>query len=310
MPLTTEQIESLNRFYKENKFTNKGKLCVALVVTDHAREKGLPLEPEDLVAKSGGQVVGLGVGKVQKILARHGIKKVLAKEGGRTSRGSMRNMKLYVAFLNSFADSSMIDSIEAFWIEKVRIFMQGKPFQLNLDPTRSMRMIIKDLLDQAKKRKGDGTHYHGAVLQHLVGAKLELVLGDQVSIAHHSFSTSDQQSGRAGDYLVHTAAIHVTVNPQPALLDRCRKNLDDALRPIIITVDDEYLAACVMVRKAGLAERVDVFEIEQFMAATMYELSLFDSGKRRVAVAHLFEKYNAIVEDNETDPSLKVEIKK
>lgn len=54
-------------------------------VTQHAR-KGLPLNPDELLTEAGGQVLGLGRGAVQAVLNRHGITRVLAAEGGRTSR--------------------------------------------------------------------------------------------------------------------------------------------------------------------------------------------------------------------------------
>jgi hypothetical protein len=49
---------------------------------------GLPLDPEKLLTKGGGQVLGLGKNLVQTILHRHGIERVLAAEGRRTSRNS------------------------------------------------------------------------------------------------------------------------------------------------------------------------------------------------------------------------------
>ncbi|WP_391349584.1 DUF4928 family protein, partial [Azospirillum sp. A23] len=96
-------IEELTRFAAENRFKTKGPLSVALVVTDHAKTRGLPLEPTTLITDRKGQVLGLGKAKVQSILARHGIERVLAEEAGRTSRGSMGNMETYVAFLNELA---------------------------------------------------------------------------------------------------------------------------------------------------------------------------------------------------------------
>lgn len=45
-----------------------------------------------MVAGSKGQVLGLGVSAVQAILSDYGINKVLAAEGGRTSRGSINNI--------------------------------------------------------------------------------------------------------------------------------------------------------------------------------------------------------------------------
>ena len=38
--------------------------------------------------------------RIQRILADHGITRVLAEEGGRTSRGSVGLMQKYVEFLN------------------------------------------------------------------------------------------------------------------------------------------------------------------------------------------------------------------
>jgi len=50
---------ALHTFNKNQKFDRKGSLCVALVVTQHAR-KGLPLDADALLTEGGGQVLGLG----------------------------------------------------------------------------------------------------------------------------------------------------------------------------------------------------------------------------------------------------------
>ena len=92
--------EALIAFTRERKFNRKGPLCVALVMTQQARVKGLPLDSGELLTEGGGQVFGLGKSAVQSILQRHGITRVLASEGGRTSRGSIGNMREYVALLN------------------------------------------------------------------------------------------------------------------------------------------------------------------------------------------------------------------
>ena len=80
----TESFDAkLVQFVIDKCFHGKGPLCVALVVTQHARTMGLPLDPEKLITDGGGQVLGLGKGAVQTILSRHGISRVLASEGGR-----------------------------------------------------------------------------------------------------------------------------------------------------------------------------------------------------------------------------------
>src|SRR3954447_25526378 len=92
--------KELMEFLAATGFRGKGPISVALVVTQHGKTMGLPLDPHKLVTEGGGQVFGLGRGAVQAVLKRHGITRVLASEGGRTSRGSLGNMREYVAFLN------------------------------------------------------------------------------------------------------------------------------------------------------------------------------------------------------------------
>lgn len=251
------------QFAQENQFKGKGALCVALVVTQHAR-KGLPINPDRLITDGGGQVLGLGKGAVQNILNRHGIARVLAAEGGRTSRGSLNRMREYVAFLNSLANDKAVDldAIEEFWIEQVHAFFAGKPFKIRLDASRSLRTIIRGILQQAENRQKNspGMYYAGAVLQHLVGAKLDCALGAG-KFQHNSFSTSDQQPGRAGDFFIGDVAIHVTTSPSEAVIERCQDNLDDGFRPILVTLQRGLQVAEGLAENKGLADRIDVFEI-------------------------------------------------
>lgn len=87
MSATSIALECLCK--KHPKLLRKGGLCVALVVTRAARKRQFPLNPESFRTDEGGQVAGLGKAAVQNILEEHGITKVLAEEGGRTSRGSL-----------------------------------------------------------------------------------------------------------------------------------------------------------------------------------------------------------------------------
>ena len=61
-----------------------------------AKEQGLPLNSEALVTDKEGQVKGLGVSVIKKILKEYDITRTLAEEAGRTSRGShgFRSMAL------------------------------------------------------------------------------------------------------------------------------------------------------------------------------------------------------------------------
>ncbi|MFD1207263.1 DUF4928 family protein, partial [Modicisalibacter tunisiensis] len=200
--------------------------------------------------------------------------------------------------------------IEAFWIQRVHEFFSAKPFKIRLDASRSLRTLVRDMIVQAEERQRNapGMQYAGAVLQHLVGAKLDCALGIG-NFEHNSFSTSDAQSGRAGDFFIGDVALHVTTAPGEAVIGRCRDNIDDGHRPIIVTTSRGVSAAEVLAENAGLGDRIDVFEVEQFVALNLYELGRFAAEGRRTAVGDVVTRYNEIVENFETDPSLKIEFK-
>jgi hypothetical protein len=303
----------LTAFAADKSFRGKGPLSVALVVTEHARKMGLPLTAEKLVTEGGGQVLGLGKGAVQAILKRHGIARVLASEGGRTSRGSLSNMREYVGFLNGLQLKGKVDlaSIEEFWIERVHEFFAGKPFKIKLDASRSLRTVVRDVIAQAIERQKTtpGVYYAGAVLQHLVGAKLDCALG-KGEFEHNSFSTADAPGGRAGDFFIGDVALHVTTSPGEAVIEKCRENLNDGFRPMLVTLQRGLTVAEGLAANMGLADRVDIFEIEQFVALNLYELGKFGAEGRKTAVTELVDHYNEIVDEFETDPSLKIELRR
>jgi hypothetical protein len=289
---------------------NKGPLAIALVVTDHARKSGLPLKADELVTDAGTQVLGAGRDATQRVLARFGETRTLAAEGGRTSRGSVGNMRAYVEVLNQLHAKGLadIDKIERFWIERVREFFAGKPFKLKMDASQGLRSVVRAVIEQAKERqrRATGTQYTGAVMQHLVGAKLSCALPN-VAITHNSSSTSDQQSGRGGDFEIGDVAVHVTTSPSEALIKRCRDNIGNGIRPIIVTVSDKVDFSGTLAEQEGIGAQIDVFDIEQFIALNVYELGGFTAKGNRNAVGDIIEKYNEIIDTYETDPSLKID---
>ncbi len=309
--MSTDLKEALDQFASDHDFTGKGPLSVALVVTRQAHEEGIPLDPETLVTKGGGQVRRLGKPRVQLILKDYGIERVLAAEAGRTSRGSLNNMRDYVAFLNALHNKGIadVDVIEAYWIDRVHDFFAGEPFRIKLDVSRSLRHVVRDVLGQAVERQMEapGMNYAGAVLQHLVGAKLDCALGHGM-VEHRSFSTADAPGDRTGDFSIGDVAIHVTTAPGESVIERCRENLDAGYKPILVTTQKGVAVAEGLAENARLAERIDIFEVEQFVALNLYEWGAFETAGRRVAIEDLMRRYNEIVEDVETDPSLKIEI--
>lgn len=309
MPSKTPLSERLQKFSKDKGFLGKGALCVALVVTRKATREGLPLNPDKLMTSGEGQVAGLGKAEVQAILADYKITRVLAEEGGRTSRGSIGKMRAYVEFLNELSAPVDFKGIERYWIERVREFFAGKPFKLRVENSLSLRAAIRDLLRQAGTRQGEirGTRYEGTMLQHLVGAKLELVMPPD-SLIHHSAAEADEAEGRAGDFVLGDVALHVTTHPGEALMRKCAANIEAGLRPLIVTLPKRIAVADGLADTAGIADQIELLDIEQFLASNLHERGLFQTDQRRQRTCELIDNYNRLIDAHETDPALRIEI--
>lgn len=303
------QREALQQFDDQYIGLSKGSLSLALILTRNARQHSFPLDRSDFVTAKGGQVAGLGGPAVKKILASHGIERILSTEGGRTSRGNMDRMSAYIELLNRLHQDGTLDldDVEKYWVERTQAYFDALPFTFKLDPSKSLRACVRDLLAQAAERQREvrGTMYAGAVMQHLVGAKLDYLTHG--ALEQHGFSVADAPSNRAGDFLLGDVAIHVTTAPGEALLRKCGNNLQGGLRPLIVTTEDGLGGAKALAKQAGIEDRLDVIEIEQFIATNVYEWSAFQREARPTAVADIINRYNAIIAKCESDPSLRIE---
>jgi hypothetical protein len=304
-------IESLDRFKKDEAFTGHGKLGMALVLTRKAKSLDFPIESRSLLTAGQGQVSGLSGKAINKILRDYGVSRSVGTESGRTSRGTVGAAAAYVQFLNqSYAERQLdLEVVERWWVDRIVDYFNSKPFVLDRDPSRTLRAILEDLLEQAVKRQKEspGTTYIGAVLQHLVGAKLSLAL-PQVAIEHHGFSVADTVSGRSGDFVIDDTAIHCTTAPTEALLLKCQVNIQAGLRPLVLTVGRGVEAAEVLAENKGIAGRVEIIDAVQFLATNLYEFSCFNDSQRRVTMEKLAARYNEIVNAEESDPSLRIAV--
>ena len=299
--------ESLDVFRDKNGITGKGSLSTVIQLTRLFSEDTMPINSSNYVTDKEGQVRGLGGGNLKKILADHGISRTLAREGGRTSRGSMGIMNAYVDFVNTLPRPVDFGAIEDYWAEQVKAFFSAKPFKLSSDSSKSMASTVDDLISQARAREKDnpGTTYAGTVLQHLVAAKLCLVVPD---IEINGADVADAPTGRGGDFMVGDVAIHCTTMPGQSLIEKCGNNIDSDIRPVIITIADRVKTARDLAEDAGISERIEVWDIQQFLSMNIYEHGLFESGKRQQTMTKIINGYNSIIDRYESDPSLKINI--
>ena len=186
----------------------------------------------------------------------------------------------------------------------------GKPLTIKLDTSKSFRATVRRVLEEAEERQKTtpGVCYAGAVLQHLVGAKLDCVLG-KGKFEHKSLSKADSPGARRGDFLLGDVAIHVTASPTAAVIERCRGNLNDHIRPVLVTPQRGLSVAEGLANNVELGDSIDIFEIEQFVALNLYKLGKFRADGCETAVTNIVDRYNEIVEEFETDPSLKIDLR-
>lgn len=306
----TETIEKLRRFQVEQNVFSKGKLSVVIQLTRFVRGKAFPLDPNDFKTEKEGQVAGLGGANLKKILKDHGITQILSSEGGRTSRGSMGLMLNYVECMNIWHLESPInlEDVECFWADQVRDYFRNQPFVLLADTSRTVGANLDDLFEQAKRRQrqNPGTQYLGIVLQHLVAAKLSLILPDG-AFEIHGASVADAPTARGGDFAINKTIIHCTTSVGDLLINKCKANINSGYRPVIITIFERVQTALNQIEDAGLDGRVEVWDIQQFLSANVHEHSLFDENNRNAKLGLIIEKYNRIVREKETDPSLRIE---
>lgn len=306
----TSPTDRLKAFQTENNIVTKGSLSLVVQFTRMVRDRNFPLRSEDFQTSGRGQVAGLGGANLKKILREHGITQQLSSEGGRTSRGSMGLMIRYVQFLNAWnAEEPVVFSVvEEFWAEQVRQYFRNQPFILTADAAKTLSANLTELFEQAKKRQkqNSGMHYLGIMLQHLVAAKLSLIMPEN-SFAIHGASVADGPTDRNGDFVINSAVIHCTTMPGALLIEKCKANIRAGLHPVIITVFDRVHTALNLSEDADLTGRVEVWDVRQFLSSNVHEHSLFDEAKKNATLSKIVTRYNAIVAEAENDPSLRIE---
>ncbi|MEI8242809.1 MAG: DUF4928 family protein [bacterium] len=299
MYLTT----SLSNWAETNLMMSPGAICVALVVTRHAIERGMPLNAAALLNGKSGEIRCLGKRLVQSILADYGVTRILASAGGRTSRGNVRKMRAYVDWLNANVHSPDFDLavIEEWWVNiaKVTPPFCGK-LRFRIDPNLSLRTTLRGLLG-CLARLENGMCFRDTMMRHLVGAKLELMLGYDLQ-THRAFA-ADSVTDRQGDFKIEDVVIHVTTSPGEGLLRKCVSNLDQGLRPLIITSFKNVVVAETLAENAGVVGRVEIFDVEQFLASNILELSKFKTEGQRITVHDLVKRYNKLA-DCENNPGI------
>lgn len=309
------------RDWYESKRSPKGKvntnvMTVAVIVSERILAGAYPLAEQDYLADS--QVKGLSGAAIRKILENHGEHRPFTSEGGRTSRGTINHAVELAGLLNSCVAGDTFRRLPAqrreraiFEVQRraveriVADFFARRPMEIDVNFDHSTRSVIGSILTSARRAE-DNTA--GAVAQHLVAAKLAIRFPDE-HIPNHSYTTADVQTGRAGDFRIGDTAIHVTMSPSDQLVSvKCRQNLTDRIRPMILVPDMFHSAARAFAVNADLADKIAVASIEDFVAQNLDELAVFSLAETKKRLVHLLTVYNERVTAVEPDPALLIAI--
>lgn len=151
----------------------------------------------------------------------------------------------------------------------------------------------------------------GAVLQHLIGAKLDLRFAEQPGVVgHHSAATADVQIGRLGDFEIGSTVFHVTKNPTNDHFRKAWQNAQNG-RKVYLLVPRQMLTATISlaeVFKEGFTKKIDIHSVEGFVTQNLDELAVFDRDEALRQLHQVLTKYNELVARYENDPSLKIVI--
>ncbi|NMM94697.1 DUF4928 family protein [Bifidobacterium oedipodis] len=301
-------LHHLNEFcIAHNVAETKGALAAALQLTRLFSKDTLPINPENYLTDKEGQIKGLSGSRLKQILSEHGMNRRFVSEGGRTNRGNMSLMRDYAVLINAIAPSEQeFAIIEQYWVDRILDFLNRQPLKLEADNSLSISTAIDHLLQQATKRQQGipGATYTGTVLQQLVAAKLSSIIEN---IEINGASTADTPTGRDGDFNVGDTAIHCTTAPGSLLIEKCKHNINDGLHPIIVTIRERTNTAYTLAADAGIAENIEVWDIQSFLSTNIHEHGRFDSASRHASLSKLIATYNRIIDEQETDPSLRIE---
>ena len=286
----------------------KGTLGGALVVLDRLKSE-FNLNMSSHLTKGGGQIQGASGDNVRKILATFGENRKFIREGGRTNRGLLGDIenllnalkKTPLADLNSSDREKELKQLQLILVEKVREFHGRQRLKPTFVQSNALLGFISEILSLAKSKGIDGP-----VSQHLVGAKLQLRFANE-KVENNSYSTADEQLGRAGDFCINDTVFHITVSPMHPVIEKCTQNLADGFG-VFLLVPSKHLSGASYMAEQTAPGRITVQSIEAFIAQNLEELSGFSKSRIIKILEGFLNLYNERVEAVEIDKSMLVDL--
>ena len=77
---------------------------------------------------------------------------------------------------------------------------------------------------------------------------------------------------------------------------------------MIVTLATRIAALQQIAEDMKIADRVDFYDVEQFVSLNLFEFAKFKPENRKAALKDVIDRYNTIIDQHETDASLRIEL--
>ncbi len=179
--------------------------------------------------------------------------------------------------------------------------MSSQNYSIQIDPTKSLKNIFSQLIDIAVQRQSDNPSSMAAdiLVHYLVAAQLSITCPDK-KIKQNKFLSTTEFRNRTEDFIIGDTVIHIAIFPTESLLYKCCINLAQKLKVLIITSASTIDIILKPAKDFGIADRIDIFEIEQYIATGILKHCTFTRSKHSTEIHHFLQTYNQIIEQTGT----------
>jgi uncharacterized protein DUF4928 len=298
--VVAEWLESRRRSGKISRNT----VAVGIVLLDKLRDNS-PL-PKEAVFSRGGEIKGARSG-LPATLEKYGLPRKYLKEA--TTRQASHDGALLIEQLQygeslpkdaQERDRVLLAAIDVL-LDQARKWLTQQPIKVNCDRQQSPTMWVSSILDKAQGRSG------GKVEQHLIGAKLK-ERHPKVNVPNYPGHAADLQTKRTGDFPIDKVSYHVTATDGKEAIPRCKDNIESGIHPVLLVPRKSLANAHVRAEVEGIAGRVSILGIEDFITQNVIELSTERQEDFFTTLQAIITEYNRRLEEVETDMSLKIEL--
>jgi hypothetical protein len=283
---------------------------VGLVVLEKYRIAGV-IAPADLVTP-GGQVRGASRAAVTRILRRHELAAEPRSEGGRTSPGSVPAALDLVERLNALmadvvADrDTVIHRLQHHLVGLDPSYGEKEGLSLGVRQADPPLHVVQAMVGAGYRQ---GRQMGQLVAYHLVGAKLDLrFAGTGMTWSGRRDRRSIWREESPLEYPLGDTLLVVVDFPSESHIHRLTDDLRAGWQVVVIVPDANLLATRQYLASSALAQRIEIYSLEQFLGQNIAEMGAFDRRATESRLRELLTTYNQRISASAEDKRLVFQI--